>query len=113
MVGKNIEEFKLKGTLGDSVFFRDKSIHPSLKIAKLVANYSMQDIDYDADCKISYEFPDYASKKNEAAELVIDFKSFNGKGASNTKINSIKSSIMKTLEGIKITAYEHHRNKDE
>ncbi|HIB8312766.1 TPA: GapS4b family protein [Serratia marcescens] len=110
---KNIEEFKLKGTLGDSVFFRDKSIHPSLKIAKLVANYSMQDIDYDADCKISYEFPDYASKKNEAAELVIDFKSFNGKGASNTKINSIKSSIMKTLEGIKITAYEHHRNKDE
>ena len=110
---KNIEEFKLKGTLGDSIFFRNKSIHPSLKIAKLVASYTMQDIDYDAECKISYEFPDYASKKNEAAELVIDFKSFNGKGASNSKINTIKSAIMKTLESVKITAYEHHCNKDE
>ncbi|EST59108.1 hypothetical protein K151_1930 [Proteus hauseri ZMd44] len=109
---KNIEEFKLKGTLGDSIFFKKRSIHPSLKIAKLVANYTMQDIDYDAECKISYEFPDYASKKNEAAELVIDFKSFNGKGVSNSKINTIKSAIMKTLESVKITAYEHHRNKD-
>lgn len=51
-------------------------------------------------------------KKNEAAELVIDFKSFNGKGASNTKINNIKSEIMKTLESVKIIAYERHRNKD-
>ncbi|EAT0202064.1 hypothetical protein EX008_23710, partial [Salmonella enterica] len=109
---KNIEELKLKGTLGDSIFFRNKSIHPSLKIAKLVANYTMQDIDYNAECKISYEFPEYASKKNEAAELVIDFKSFNGKGASNTKINNIKSEIMKTLESVKIIAYERHRNKD-
>ncbi|MFJ5387309.1 hypothetical protein [Pectobacterium sp. CHL-2024] len=110
---KNIEELKLKGTLGDSVFFKNKVIHPSLKITKLVANYTMQDIDYDTECKISYEFPDYATKKNEAAELVIDFKSFNGKGASNSKINNIKSSIMKTLEGVKITAYEHHRSKDD
>ncbi|XIV85840.1 hypothetical protein AB2F11_02035 [Escherichia coli] len=60
---KNIEELKLKGTLGDSIFFRNKSIHPSLKIAKLVASYTMQDIDYNAECKISYEFPEYTSKK--------------------------------------------------
>ncbi|WP_421507607.1 GapS4b family protein [Erwinia rhapontici] len=106
---KNIEELKLKGTLGDSVFFKNKNLHPNLKITKLVANYTMQDIDYDAECKISYEFPEYANKKNESAELVIDFKSFNGKGASNTKINSIKSATMKTLESRKITAYEHHR----
>ncbi|MRS22071.1 hypothetical protein GJV08_23115 [Enterobacteriaceae bacterium RIT692] len=105
---KNIEEFKLKGTLSDSIFFRNKDLHPSLKITKLVANYTMQDIDYDAECKISYEFPDYATKKNQSAELVIDFRSFNGKGASNTKINSIKSAIMKILESRKITAYEYH-----
>ncbi|CCK09807.1 hypothetical protein BN128_4611 [Cronobacter sakazakii 696] len=43
---------------------------------------------------------------------MIDFKSFNGKGASNTKINNIKSEIMKTLETIKIIAYERHCNKD-
>ncbi|WP_447878118.1 GapS4b family protein [Serratia fonticola] len=110
---KHIEELKLKGTLGDSVFFKDKRVYPSLKIAKLVASYTMQDIGYDAECKISYEFPDYAMKKNEAAELVIDFKAFNGRGASNSKINNIKSYIMKTLEGIKITAYEHHRIKNE
>ncbi|WP_250910533.1 hypothetical protein [Escherichia coli] len=73
----------------------------------------MQDIDYNAECKISYEFPEYTAKKNEAAELVIDFKSFNGKGASNAKINRIKSEIMKTLESVKIIAYERHRNKDQ
>ncbi|WP_213732134.1 GapS4b family protein [Citrobacter europaeus] len=110
---KNIEEIKLKGSLGDSIFFRNKSIHPNLKIAKLVAKYTMEDLDYNAECKISYEFPEYSIKRNEAAELVIDFKSFNGKGASAKKINEIKSTIMKTLESVKITAYEKYKNNPE
>lgn len=63
--------------------------------------------------KYHMNFPNIHLKKNEAAELVIDFKSFNGKGASNAKINRIKSEIMKTLESVKIIAYERHRNKDQ
>ncbi|ENA1776512.1 hypothetical protein ABF229_001743 [Yersinia ruckeri] len=108
---KDIEELKLKGSLGDSVFFRDKKFHPNLKISKLVASYTMVDIDYEADCKISYEFPEFSSKKIEVAELVIDFKSFNGKGASTSKINEIKSGIMKTIEATKIKAYEQFQIK--
>lgn len=108
---KNIEELKLKGTLGESVFFINKKLHPSLKISKLVSSYTMEDIGYDAECKISYEFPEYSSKKIDTAELVIDFKSFNGKGASSNKINEIKSLIMKTIEATKIKAYEQFRIK--
>ncbi|EAT4640968.1 hypothetical protein C9K16_23720, partial [Salmonella enterica] len=106
---RNIEELKLKGTLGESIFFRNKSLHPNLKISKLVASYTMQDIDYDAECKISYEFPEYSTKKSEVAELVIDFKAFNGKGASVSKINEIKASIMKTIEAKKVKAYDLYK----
>ncbi|MDM2875356.1 hypothetical protein OGW03_08615 [Citrobacter sp. Cf079] len=110
---KNIEEFKLKGTLGESIFFRNKSLHANLKISKLVASYTMQDIGYDAECKISYEFPEYSTKKIETAELVIDFKAFNGKGATASQINQIKSNIMKTIEAIKVKAYSLYKNVDE
>ncbi|WP_423731604.1 GapS4b family protein [Hafnia paralvei] len=106
---RNIEELKLKGTLGESIFFRNKSLHPNLKISKLVASYTMQDIGYDAECKISYEFPEYSTKKSEVAELVIDFKAFNGKGASVSKINEIKASIMKTIEAKKVKAYDLYK----
>lgn len=110
---KNIEELRIKGTLGESVFFRNKTLHPNLKISKLVASYTMQDINYDAECKISYEYPEYSSKKVETAELVIDFKAFNGKGASSGQINKIKSGIMKTIESTKVKAYDLHKVKAE
>lgn len=73
----------------------------------------MQDIGYDAECKISYEFPEYSTKKIETAELVIDFKAFNGKGATAPQINQIKSNIMKTIEAIKVKAYGLYKNIDE
>ncbi|EOX9113953.1 hypothetical protein ACPW90_003791 [Providencia rettgeri] len=106
---KNIDELKLKGTLSESIFFTNKKLHPNLKISKLVASYTMEDIGYNAECKISYEFPEFSSRKVETAELVIDFKSFNGKGSSNSKINKIKASIMKILESKKISIYEKHK----
>ncbi|HFD2063499.1 hypothetical protein I5Q96_17120 [Serratia marcescens] len=103
---KDIEELKLKGSLSDSIFIKNADLHPVLKVFRVVASYKIEDIDFDATCKISYEFPDFSTKRNEVAEFLVDFKAFNSKGNDQSKADEIKAKILKMIEAVKISEYD-------
>ena len=101
---KNIDELKLKGSLQKTIFVNKKSLHKNLKVFRVIAEYTISIKDYDGSCKVSYEFPDFSKLEN--AELLIDFKGFNLKGASITLQNKIKSEIMKKIEKVQSSYYQ-------
>ncbi|WP_042817716.1 GapS4b family protein [Yersinia wautersii] len=108
---KDIDELKLKGSLSDSIFMKNIDLHPVLKVFRVIASYKIEDIEFFATCKISYEFPDFASKRNESAEFLVDFKAFNSKGCSQSLVDGIKAKIMKMIEDVKISEYELLRKR--
>lgn len=101
----NIEELSVKGDLEKTIFF-DKELHKHMQAFKLTANYAIDYLSYTGSCKVSYEFPEYAHKRNENAELVIDFKAFSLKGATNAEIKNLKQIIMSYIQKSKASEYK-------
>ncbi|WP_429109815.1 hypothetical protein [Aeromonas veronii] len=54
---------------------------------------------------MSFEFPGYAKKGDDFAELVVDFKAFKLTGASQTEIKEVKNLIMKNIEKVKTAEF--------
>ncbi|MGQ4691316.1 GapS4b family protein [Aeromonas veronii] len=101
---KNIDELSVKGDLEKTIFFNEK-LHKNMKAFKLVANYSISFSSYSGTCKVSFEFPGYAKKGDDFAELVVDFKAFKLTGASQTEIKEVKNLIMKNIEKVKTAEF--------
>lgn len=102
---KDIEELKLKGSLEESIFVKNKDLHPYLKVFRLVASYKIQDVNYDSICRISFEFQEFSTKRREDAELLIDFRAFTSPHKDPAKTNTLKSDIMKMIENVKENRY--------
>lgn len=101
----NIDELSVKGDLEKTIFF-DKELHQHMQAFKLTANYSIDYLTYSGTCKVSYEFPEFAHKRNENAELVIDFKAFSLKGATSAEIKHLKRLIMNHVQQLKASEYK-------
>lgn len=98
LLEKDIEQYRVKGNLEKIITVKWKRIHPYIKVTKVVASYTIDYKSYSGECKVSYEFSDYAKRKLINPELCINFINLKLKGASATVMSEVQSIIMREIE---------------
>ncbi|WP_076419782.1 hypothetical protein [Colwellia sp. UCD-KL20] len=92
---KDITNLALQGkSLHSTVFFRNKSFHKHIQIHKIEASYTFDySGKYYGSCNITYEFPEFSTKNDVNAELIIKVTNVrfrdNKSGISQSKMKEI------------------------
>ncbi|MFA0194053.1 hypothetical protein AB4454_04895 [Vibrio artabrorum] len=98
LLEKDIEQYRVKGNLEKIITVKWKGVHPYIKVTKVVASYTVDYKSYSGECKVSYEFSDYAKRKLINPELCINFINLKLKGASPSVMDEVQSIIMRQIE---------------
>ncbi|KAA8597034.1 hypothetical protein F0Z19_4434 [Vibrio cyclitrophicus] len=91
-------------------FIKQKELHEFIQIYKIEAAYSFTFLNYEGTCSISFEFPDFISKENLEAELIIKVTSVQFK-ENKTSITQkkMKEILLSELEEAKLSLYNEHK----
>ncbi|MFS1876539.1 hypothetical protein BCT30_02735 [Enterovibrio norvegicus] len=109
LLEKDIEQFRVKGNLEKIITVKWKRVHPYIKVTKVIASYEVKFKSYEGDCKVSYEFSDYAKRKLVNPELCINFVNLKLKGASPLVMSEVQSIIMREIETRKTEFLKIHK----
>ncbi len=108
---KKVKNLVIQGEQLHSTFFiKQKELHEFIQIYKIEAAYSFTFLNYEGTCSISFEFPDFISKENLEAELIIKVTSVQFK-ENKTSITQkkMKEILLSELEEAKLSLYNEHK----
>ncbi|MGF1877178.1 hypothetical protein L4D77_17860 [Photobacterium frigidiphilum] len=95
--------------LHSTFFFKDVNLYEHIQIHKVEASYSFDFSEYGGSCDISFEFPEFSSKKEKESELVIKVTRVHFReGLLNPSKEKIKEILLSQLENSKLEMYKQY-----
>lgn len=93
--------------LHSTFFFKDINLHKHIQMHKVETSYTFDFAEYGGSCDISFDFPEFASKKEKESELVIKVTRVRFReGLSNPSKEKIKEILLSQLENSKLEMYK-------
>ncbi|MFT6137752.1 MAG: hypothetical protein ACJAUJ_000838 [Salibacteraceae bacterium] len=107
---EKISNLVIQGSNLHSTFFiKDKAFHKYIQIHKVEASYSFDFAEHGGSCEISFEFPEFASKDEKDAELVIRVTRLRMRdGEPNPSKGKLKETLLSQLESKKLKLYKQY-----
>lgn len=107
---EKIKKLAIQGSdLHSTFFIKDKALHKHIQMYKVEASYTFDFSDHGGTCEIVFEFPDFSSKDEKNAELIIRVTRITMRdSASNPAKAKMKETLLSQLESKKLELYKQY-----
>lgn len=101
-----VKELHINGeNLHEIHFIKDKTLHKYMELCEMTILYEFTLPYAEGNCKIKFGFPKFLTKRIRSIEFVVDVETINIKDEYKVSENTVRKSILKEFEDLKMTIY--------